>query len=147
MAIHHQPPYYETQLKTLNSNFSVVLNEMTLAFPYAKVYPDISSISERYSNDRGEMDKIRSDIFLFRDNIEQDIDSNAKTITRTIAQIERIEKDNKKLIIRMQGLENKKKGAIGMYDDSLNAYNFKVLENSLVLLGSVALSYGIYKLK
>ena len=49
------------------------------------------------------------------------------------------------MMVRLQGLENKREGALGMYDDSRDAYNFKLLENWLIFLGSVGLAYGIYK--
>ena len=145
MAVKHPPSYYATQLKTLNGDFSVTLNEMTAAFPYAKAYPQITAMTQRYSKDKGAMDTVRADLFLFRDNIEQDIESTARTIARIIAQIEKVEKDNAKMMIRLQGLENKREGAIGMYDDSKTAYNFKLLENWIMFLGSVGLAYGIYK--
>lgn len=145
MAVKHPPSYYETQLKTLNGDFSVTLNEMTAAFPYAKAYPEINAMTERYSKDKGAMDTVRADLFLFRDNLEQDMESTVQTIARIIAQIRKIEKDNSKMIIKLQGLENKREGAIGMYNDSKTAYNFKLLENWLMFLASVGLAYGIYK--
>jgi len=147
MAVNHPPSYYDTQLKTLNSDFSVTLNEMTSAFPYAKAYPEITAMTQRYSKDKGAIDTVRADLFLFRDNIEQDIESTSRTIARIIAQIEKVEKDNAKMMIRLQGLEGKRQGAIGMYDDSKTAYNFKLLENWLMFLGSASLAYGIYRLK
>lgn len=145
MAVKHPPSYYKIQLKTLNGDFSVTLNEMTSAFPYAKAYPEITAMTQRYSKDKGAMDTVRADLFLFRDNIEQDIESISKTIARIIAQIEKVEKDNSKMMIRLQDLENKREGAIGMYDDSKSAYNFKLLENLLMFLGSIGLVYRIYK--
>ena len=141
----HPPSYYETQLKTLNGDFSVSLNEMTAAFPYAKAYPNVSAMTERYSKDRGTMDVVRADLFVFRDNLEQDIETTADTVARIVAQIEKVEKDNAKMMVRLQGLEDKREGALGMYDDSHTAYNFKLLENWLIFLGSIGLAYGIYK--
>lgn len=141
----HPPSYYETQLKTLNGDFSVSLNEMTAAFPYAKAYPNVSAMTERYSKDRGTMDTVRADLFVFRDNLEQDIEITANTVARIVAQIEKVEKDNAKMMIRLQGLEDKREGALGMYDDTRTAYNFKLLENWLIFLGSIGLAYGIYK--
>lgn len=145
MAVKHPPSYYETQLKTLNGDFSVTLNEMTAAFPYAKAYPEITTMIQRYSKDKGAMDRVRADLFIFRDNIEQDIESTSKTIARVITQIGKVEKDNANMMVRLQGLENKREGALGMYDDSKAAYNFKLLENWLMCFASVGLAYGIYK--
>jgi len=145
MAVKHPPSYYETQLKTLNGDFSVTLNEMTAAFPYAKAYPEITAMIQRYSKDKGAMDRVRADLFIFRDNIEQDIESTSKTIARVITQIGKVEKDNANMMVRLQGLENKREGALGMYDDSKAAYNFKLLENWLMCFASVGLAYGIYK--
>ena len=145
MAVKHPPSYYETQLKTLNGDFSVTLNEMTAAFPYAKAYPEITAMTQRYSKDKGAMDRVRADLFIFRDNIEQDIESTSKTIARVITQIDKVEKDNANMMERLQGLENKREGALGMYDDSKAAYNFKLLENWLMCFASIGLAYGIYK--
>ena len=141
----HPPDYYKTQLKTLNGDFSVTLNELTNAFPYAKAYPEVTTMTERYSEDKGAMDKVRGDLFLFRDSIEQDIESTTKNIIRIVDQIAKIEKDNAKMMIRLQGLENKREGALGMYDDSKTSYNFKLLENWLMFIGSLGLAYGVFK--
>jgi uncharacterized protein YaaN involved in tellurite resistance len=141
----HSPSYYSSKLDTLNRDFLIHLNEMAESFPYAKAYPNIQSYTKRYELDKGAMDKTRSDIFILKDNIEQDIKRVDTTTNETIMQITKLEKDNAILALKLQELENKREGAIGLYDDSKELYNLKLLENWLMVLFISGIGYGIYK--
>lgn len=141
----HSPSYYSSKLDTFNRDFLIHLNELVESFPYAKTYPNIQSYTKRYELDKGAMDKTRSDIFILKDHIQQDIKRVDITTNKTIVQITKLEKDNAILTLKLQGLENKREGALGLYDDSKELYNLKLLENWLMVLFITGIGYGIYK--
>lgn len=145
MATKHSAQYYSNTIKTLETEFIVNLKEMTATFPYAKTYPDISTYTKKLSEEQGALDKTRSSIFLLRDNIEQDIDTVDKTTQTSISQIEKLDKDNKELLLQVEKLGNQKQGAVGMFEDSQELYNFNLLENWITFLSICGLGYGLYK--
>lgn len=145
MATKHSAQYYSNTIKTLDTEFTVNLKEMSATFPYAKTYPDISTYTKKLSEEQGALDKTRSSIFLLRDNIEQDIDAVDKTIQTIISQIEKLDKDNKSLLSQVERLSDEKEGAVGMFKDSQELYNFNLLENWITFFSICGLGYGLYK--
>jgi len=146
MSIKHLPSYYSTQLHTLNKDFTVSLLELTNSFPYAKTYPKIPAMTDRFSKDQGSMNVVRGNFFIFKDTLSQDITTTANTMTRINLQIDKLERDNAKLMIEFRGMENRSEGAIGMYDDSRLLYNQKLLVNWLYIGTICSIGAGLYKI-
>lgn len=146
MAVNHNPNYYKHKIKTLEGEFIVNINELTQIYPYSKTYSTNSKYATQYSNDKGSVDKTRSNIFLLKDQLIQDINKTSKNGQEYMKKINKIEKDNLKLIKATNNLDNKSEGAIGMYEDSRELYNFQLLENWLLLGSLLILSYRIYKI-
>ena len=145
MAVRYTPDQYRLVLGVLNKDWQASAVELADAFPYAKTFPNIQKYQDRLMNDQGNMDEVRGDNFQFKDFLQQDIDKTAYTAQRIMNQIEKVEKDNAKLIVQLQELEDQREGAIGMYDDSRFLYNFKLLQNWLMFGAGGGLGYGIYK--
>lgn len=145
MAVRYTPDQYRLVLGVLNKDWQASAVELADAFPYAKTFPNIQKYQDRLMNDQGNMDEVRGDNFQFKDFLQQDIDKTAYTAQRIMNQIEKVEKDNAKLIVQLQELEDQREGAIGMYDDSRFLYNFKLLQNWLMFGAVSGLGYGIYK--
>tara|TARA_B100002019_G_C21176585_1_gene551441 strand:+ start:474 stop:923 length:450 start_codon:yes stop_codon:yes gene_type:complete len=145
MAVRYTPDQYRLVLGVLNKDWQASAVELADAFPYAKTFPNIQKYQDRLMNDQGNMDEVRGDNFQFKDFLQQDIDKTAYTAQRIMNQIEKVEKDNAKLIVQLQELEDQREGAIGMYDDSRFLYNFKLLQNWLMFGAVGGLGYGIYK--
>jgi len=118
---------------------------MTDAFPLAKTFPKINKYQTRFSKDQGSMDNIRGDFFIYNDTLQQDINKTDKNINKQIQQIDKLENDNSKLMVEVQGLEDAREGAIGMYEDAQTMYNLKLLQNTIYLIALGGLGYGIYK--
>lgn len=145
MATKHSAQYYSNTIKTLETDFIVNLKEMTSTFPYANTYPDITTYTKKLSEEQGALDKTRSLIFLLRDSIEQDIDTVDNTIQTIIAQIEKLDKDNQLLSSQVENMGDQNEGAVGMFEDSQELYNFNLLENWITFLSICGLGYGLYK--
>jgi len=145
MSIKHLPHYYQTQLTTLNGDFSISLDEMTKSYPYAKAYPDSSTMSDKFNSDQAAMNTVRGNLFLFKDSLLQDIETIALTSARINKQVNKLNKDNGILKTSMQGLENASEGAIGMYDDTRTLYNKGLLENWLYFIVICGITSGIIK--
>lgn len=144
MNTRHTVNYYKHELKSINHSFFLILDELTNAFPYTKTYPNIQSYSDKYSKDTGNMNQVRSDLYILKDTLQQDITSASNRVKMIIARITKIEKDNAKLQAQLRILENKREGAIGFYDDNVKLYNLQFLENVIMSICIVGLGYKIY---
>ena len=144
MNTRHTVNYYKRELKSINDSFFLILDELTNAFPYTKTYPNIQSYSDRYAKDTGNMNQVRSDLYILKDNLQQDITSASNRVKVTIARITKIEKDNAKLQEQLRILEHKREGAIGFYDDNVKLYNLQLLENVILSMCIAGLGYRIY---
>jgi intein-encoded DNA endonuclease-like protein len=142
------PQEYKDQLRELNARYEVSLREMVKSFPYAKAYPELDKYTSTFQKDESSLNALRGDLFLFRDSVEQDIGSVADEVAVVINRIKKVEKENGKLMIELQGLENQREGAIGMYDDQQEIYNFNLVRNWIhfgLIIGSGALAYKMVK--
>lgn len=145
MAVRYTPEQYKLVLGVIDKDWEASAIEMADSFPYAKTYPKIEKYQKRFSTDQGAMDVIRGELFQYGDFLQQDIDRSAAEAQRIMKQIEKTEKENAKLIVELQSLEDSREGAIGMYEDSRFLYRFKLLQN-LIMFGAIGgLSYGVYK--
>lgn len=147
MEIKHNPSYYKNKLKTLNNDFNVNLNQLSSAYVFVNTYPSISTYATTYSNDEGEMDKTRSEIFLLRDSLEQDIDATNKNMNISIKKIDKIEKDNSIILAKFNNLEDLSDGAKGLFDDTKELYNFQLLENWLITISCIIVGFMTYKIQ
>ena len=145
MAVRYTPEQYKLVLGVLNKDWKVGAEELAESFPYAKTFPDLKNYRQQFSKDQGNMDTIRGDLFQFNDFLQQDIDTTAAEAQQIMQRIEKIELDNSKLIVELQGLEDDREGAIGMYDDSRFLYNFKLLQNWIMFAAISGLGYSVYK--
>lgn len=142
----HTPDFYNIKIKTIDSDFTININKLATDFPYAKTYPTNLTYSTKMNFNKAAVNKTSGDIFILKDNIKTDIESVDKTIKQTIKQISKLDTDNMKLIKTLQQLENERQSAIGMFDDSKERYNFKLLENWLMFVSICGICYKIYKM-
>ena len=76
--------------------------------------------------------------------MQQDIDKTADGVSDKLKKINIIEKENAEMMKILNSLENKKLGAIGMFNDSKVLYNMRLTENWLYFLSILGISYSIY---
>lgn len=86
-----------------------------------------------------------SEILQIRTDIDSDIISINGNIKTKLDQITTLEMDNKILSSKIQALVDKREGSNGMYDDSRNLYNTKLIENSIIFLSICVICYNVYK--
>jgi len=91
------------------------------------------------------MDHVRSELYIVKDTLQQDITTASNRVKVIVARISKIEKDNAKLQVQLRILGNKREGAIGFYDDTVKLYNLQLLENVILSICITGLGYKIYK--
>lgn len=139
------PAQYKTSLKDLDARYNVILNEVTSSFPYAKAYPKIKKYTSAYNQDNSSLTQLKADLFIFLEELQNDITDTSNSISRLIKQIEEIENKNFSEMKELNTLSNKSAGAIAMYKDTNFEYNYKFYENIILFLSVSGVSYMLYK--
>ena len=136
----HPPSYYDTSLKDLNKRYYSVIENLAKYFPRNKLYPDYKAYSDPFNRETSEFNKIQTDFFLFKNNLESDIDNLDKDIQSVNERITNTEKENKTLDARLASLRNSNDASYGILQDTKLLYNQMLTGNWLmffILIGVV----------
>jgi septal ring factor EnvC (AmiA/AmiB activator) len=136
------PAYYKKETEELNKRFSISIDEMTRTFPFHKAYPNVPSMQNEYQFDSGQFNRVQADFFTLKDGLQKDIDALAKQIASVDKDLSRFEKENAKMMVQLSSLDNKKQGAIGMFEDTRESYDLEYLKN--VIFGAGVIGLGVY---
>jgi len=136
---------YNASLKELNKEYYTVLDEMVKVFPKYKMYPTFQSYSKEYTTDMGTINKIQTEFFLFRNNLESDIDKLNKDIKKVNKEIAHLESENNELSKNLDYLNNSNNASHGMLSDSKLIYNQQLSGNWLLFFILTGVIYKYYK--
>jgi len=139
------PSYYEKETEELNKRFSISIEEMTRTFPYHKAYPLVASMQNEYQFDSEQFNRVQADFFTLKDSLQQDIDRLAKQTSSIDKDLGKLEKENAKMMVQLSSLDNKKEGAIGMFEDSRESYDLEYMKNVILAIGAIGLGAYAYK--
>lgn len=139
------PDQHKEQLRELDSRYEIAIREVTSSFPNAMAYNTISTYTNVYEKNKTNLDELNKDLFLEKDSLQNDILTVESNIADVIKKITEVEKENAKLMVKLQDLDNQREGAIGMYNDSKYWYNVYRGENFFYFIAICALVFGIYK--
>lgn len=139
------PHYYKKETEELNKRFSISIEEMTRTFPFHKAYPLVPSMQNEYIFDSEQFNRVQADFFTLKDNLQQDIDTIAKQTASVDRELTKVEKENAKMMVQLSSLDNKKQGAVGMFEDSRESYDLEYLKNVIFGAGVLGLSVYTYK--
>lgn len=135
------PEYYVKRRKELNDRYYLLLHEITALFPKYKSHPDFPTYSNEFITDKGNMNKLQSDFFLLRNDLEKNISSLGREIGQVDSKISNIEKKNRNLSSKVQTLKSGGAAAQGMFNDRQLIYNQQVIGN--LLLGGAIAGVGV----
>ena len=135
------PEHYVKRRKELNDRYYLLLHEITALFPKYKSHPDFPSYSKNFITDKGNMNKLQSDFFLLRNDLEKNISSLGRKIRQVDSKISNIEKENRHMSGKVRTLKSGGAAAQGMFNDTQLIYNQQVIGN--LLLGGVITGVGV----
>ena len=141
MGSYNPPTYYETSLKTLNKQYYKVLDNIASLFPKNKLYPEFPGYAKPFTKEMSDLTKIQTDFFVFKTNLETDIDHLDKDIRLVNNEIAQLEKDNKMLSSKLALLVNSGDASVGMLQDTRLLYNQQLSGNWLLFFILVGVLY------
>lgn len=135
------PEEYKALLNSSYRNFNNGLNEITKSYPEYKINSNSNKI--KYLSDVQTLEKIKSDIFLYKNNLENDSNGVRNRILNKNKAITVLNKANTKLADKYSSLENQDFAAGGELVDKHFMYN-KYLAQNIILVTIILASMGIY---
>jgi len=141
MNSYSPPSYYDKTLKDLNTRYYSVIENLAKFFPRTKLYPEFKAYSTPFTKDTSEMTKLQSDFFLFKNDLESDIDHLDKDIRSVNEQIAATEKENKMLTEKLASLRNSNDASYGMLQDTKLLYNQLLTGNWVLFVVLVGVIY------
>ena len=141
------PSYYEKTLKDLNTRYYSVLTTIAQLFPKTKLYPDFPAYSKPFTKEMSDLNKLQTDFFLFRNDLESDMDHLDKDIRNVNDKIAQFEAENKELTVTLNALLNSNNASHGMLHDSTLLYNQQLSCNWLMFFIIIGVVYKYYKNK
>lgn len=139
------PEYYSNKLKELNQNYYLILNEYIQQYPKSKTYSKIPSYAKSLDDDKINFEKIQTDFFILKNELEKEIENAAKDIKNVDKMIIKLNKDNKKLNNSLSNLEQSSETAIGMFNDAQKLYNEYLLGNTYLFFGIIGVGLLMYR--
>ena len=139
------PSFYRETLNGLNTRYYSIIENIAKLFPKTKLYPEFSDYSKPFNKDMNNLNKLQTDFFLFRNDLESDIDHLDKEIRNVNDKIALFEEENKDLSITLNSLLNSNNASHGMLQDTRLLYNQQLSGNWLLFFILIGVVYKYYK--
>ena len=137
-----KPSDYYKIINDLDSQFVNISKEINNSYPYFKTYPNIKKYVVNYENDIKVENKIKSDLFVLKNELQKNIQDREDIEQTLMRDINKYDNDNKKLKTKLNQLKNQNKGAIGFYSNTQNNYNVVITKSIFFFI--VMLSIILY---
>jgi hypothetical protein len=138
------PGYYSKEVESIKQRFSIIINEGKNAVPLATTYPNNQSYQEMASLFKSNLKEYKSDSFMLRNGIENDMETFEKTSEKTAEFIAMLEKKNKGLKNEITELIQTNNGTKGLFKDSQLLYSQYLLGNLYILASIISVPIYIY---
>ena len=136
-----KPDNYVSNLKVLNEQMPMLLDEFKPAYVYYNMTPSYGDYQTNYFNIQNNISQSNANLFMETNNIQKSIETINKDLTKINTEIEKNKLTNKKLKVQLQDASNREDSSKQMIDDYKEMYNLQYLNNFNTLIGIVV---GIY---
>ena len=136
------PEDYKKLLNSSYKSFNLGLEEISHSYPLFKLYPDNSSYKREHTRDVQNLEKIKKNIFINKNNLQSDSETITKNISKTNKKITELNKSNNILTNKLNALENQNSAASGELIDKKYIYNIYLAQNiilAIIMAGSIGL--------
>ena len=128
------PEEYKKILNSAYQSFNLSLEEIMHSYPLYKIYPNDDSHKREYTRDIQNLERIKSNIFINKNNLRRDSETITNNISKTNAKIEELNKSNARLTKKLNDLENLNSGASGELQDRKFIYNINLAQNLILVV-------------
>ena len=137
------PTTYENLNNELNKRYELIIDEIVKTYPNYKANPKFNAYSQAYKNNMANLQKLQTDYFLLKNNLNKDTDELQKDIKQIDEMLYELEEETKVKREEYAYLKNSDNAAHGQLTDSKTLYNQQLLGNWLLLLTFSGLTYNL----
>lgn len=142
---YNTPEYYKQKITELNTQFSLILDEISKSYSIYKMNPDYPEYQNLYSSNMNNLEKTKSDIFLLQNSLENDNQKLIDYINIADSKIEQLQEENDTLHSKFNYLNSSYNTSDGLIDETQYLYNMKLLELFISLVGIIVILVFIKK--
>jgi septal ring factor EnvC (AmiA/AmiB activator) len=139
------PSTYETRNNELNQRYVIIVDEIVKTYPNYKASPKFNSYSQAYERNMGNLQRLQTEYFLFKNNLIKDTNELQKDIKQIDDMIYELEEETKVKREEYAYLKNSDNAAHGQLTDSKYLYNQQLLGNWLLFLTFSGMTYNLFK--
>lgn len=140
------PEEYTKILSSSYQAFNLGLEEIMHSYPLYKLYPNDNSHKREYNRDVQNLERIKSNIFINKNNLRSDSETVTNSVSSLNKKIGELNKDNTRLTKKINDLENLNSGASGELQDRQFIYNINLAQN-VILAVIITGGIGLYTLR
>jgi hypothetical protein len=137
---------YKTQLSTIKSSFSSLLDNFYNTYIIHHTNPDSAEYNQIYSQEKGQINSLNTSLFSLQTDIKQSITFLEKDLTQVNKTLDVERALNVKLHKKFDDKKGKELGALGLIVESKESYNHQYFKNIGLFLGDILLVYVLYKI-
>jgi hypothetical protein len=136
---------YKTQLNTLNSSFSTLIDNFYNTYIIHHINPSSTEYSQIYSQEKGQITSLNSSLFNLKNDVQSSITSLQQDNSKLNSKLEKERSSNNILKQKLGEKRGKELGALHLIVESKQSYNYQYVKNTTLFLGDVVLLYMLYK--
>jgi hypothetical protein len=128
---------FNEKITTIKDSFFSALDDFKKYYVYYHKNPEVDEFQNFFSNSKGQLQKLNSDIFVVTNNIQKkikDLDTEMQTVTLKLQDEKELNGELLKLINRIQTTQD---GSAIMIDDAKDEYNIQYYANWELFIGIV----------
>jgi hypothetical protein len=132
-----QANQFNEKINTIKTQFFSALDDFKKYYVYYHKNPEVDEFQNFFSNSKGQLQKLNSDIFVVTNNIQKkikDLDTEMQTVTLKLQDEKELNGELLKLINRIQTTQD---GSAIMIDDAKDEYNIQYYANWELFIGIV----------
>jgi hypothetical protein len=130
---------FNEKIKTIKGSFFSALDDFTKYYVFYHKNPEVDEFQNFFTNSKGQLQKLNSDMFLVTNKIQQkikDLDLEMQEISHKL----NAEKElNGELLTLINRIRTTQDGSAIMIDDAKDEYNIQYYKNWEMFMGSVIL--------
>jgi hypothetical protein len=141
-----EPKEYKNKLNTIVQQFSSVLDDFKKYYVFTNKNPEVDEYQHFYLENKSQLQNFNKDVFLIRNDIEQNIKKLNYIVTRLNAKLSSEKELNKELVKLVDGLKQNDNGSSIMLYDTTYIYYQQYLLNIEMVIGILTLIYLLFVL-
>jgi hypothetical protein len=130
---------FNEKIKTIKGSFFSALDDFTKYYVFYHKNPEVDEFQNFFTNSKGQLQKLNSDMFLVTNKIQQkikDLDLEMQEVSHKL----NAEKElNGELLTLINRIRTTQDGSAIMIDDAKDEYNIQYYKNWEMFMGSVIL--------